>query len=285
MQTKSGERHQTSNQPLLSVCRSRKSLRRGARTQERESIQCGLFPFIQSLVSVIVGVPENNNENSLSPTNPSVTESCSVALTQISPKMVNYGKRHRASNPSMAIKDGSPEAECHDSIMEIVPDVFIARTTVPFHPSLQITRTMAIIRHEDELTLVNPVRLTARLEEDLKRLGRIRCLLRLGIFHGRDDAYYKKKFGAELWAPRLAHEYIYQEPPIDKTLMEDGDALPFPDTKLRLIGGEGATGGSEASLRIDRDGVRVVLSCDGLPHAGDDQPAFFRFRGIALAPQ
>lgn len=71
---------------------------------------------------------------------------------------------------------------------------------------LQTSRTMLVVRDGERLTLVN----TVRLDEDglraLDALGAVRDLVRLGAFHGRDDPFYRERYGASLWAvPGTAH--------------------------------------------------------------------------------
>ena len=50
----------------------------------------------------------------------------------------------------------------HDPIEEIQPDVFMVRGEIKMNALMTITRNMAIVRHEGELTLVDPIRLYVR---------------------------------------------------------------------------------------------------------------------------
>ena len=62
------------------------------------------------------------------------------------------------------------------------------------------SRNMTIIRDEESLTLVNSVRLGTDGLRQLERLGKVDSVIRLAGFHGMDDAFYKKRYGAEVYA-------------------------------------------------------------------------------------
>ena len=49
----------------------------------------------------------------------------------------------------------------HDSIEEIQSDVFMVRGSIKMNALMTITRNMAIVRHQGDLTLVDPIRLSA----------------------------------------------------------------------------------------------------------------------------
>jgi hypothetical protein len=55
---------------------------------------------------------------------------------------------------------------------------------------IQTSRNMVIIRKGNELTLVNTVRLNAQELKTLDSLGKVVHIVRIGTFHGRDDAFY-----------------------------------------------------------------------------------------------
>lgn len=51
-----------------------------------------------------------------------------------------------------------PSAQPHDLIAEIARDLFIVRGTVPMNALTSISRNMAVLRHEGELSLIDPIR-------------------------------------------------------------------------------------------------------------------------------
>ena len=60
------------------------------------------------------------------------------------------------------------QAVCpHDSIEQIADEVFMVRGSVKLNPLLRLSRNMATVRHDGELTLINPLRLS---ETGLSRL-------------------------------------------------------------------------------------------------------------------
>ena len=64
-----------------------------------------------------------------------------------------------------------PASTPHDPIEEILPDVFMVRGSVRMNPLVTITRNMAIVRHEGELSLIDPIRLDEAGEGQLRELG------------------------------------------------------------------------------------------------------------------
>ncbi len=155
-----------------------------------------------------------------------------------------------------------PPPQPHDPIEEIASDLFMVRGSIRMNALMRITRNMAIVRHRGELSLVNPIRLDAEGERQLRELGEVKRILRLGPLHGLDDAYYVERFGAELWAP--GESRAYPEPKLDQLLAPERP-LPFPEAELFPF--EGALQ-PESALLIHRD-PGVLLSCDAIQHYGD----------------
>jgi hypothetical protein len=150
----------------------------------------------------------------------------------------------------------------HDPIEEIAPDLFMVRGSIRLNRLMRITRNMAIVRHEGELSLVNPIRLDEEGERALRDLGEVKRLLRLGALHGIDDRYYSECLGAELWAQ--AESETHPEPKIAQRLAADR-ALPFPDAELFEFRG---TTQPECALLVRR-APGVLLTCDAIQHYGD----------------
>ena len=150
----------------------------------------------------------------------------------------------------------------HDPIEEIGPDLFMVRGSVQLNPLMRITRNMAVVRHQGELSLVNPIRLDEAGEQQLRSLGEVARILRTGPLHGLDDPYYVDHFGAELWTPGPSE--TYPEPKADHTLSEGGP-LPFPGARAFAFRG---TKQAECALLLERD-PGVLLTCDAVQHYGD----------------
>jgi hypothetical protein len=152
----------------------------------------------------------------------------------------------------------------HDSIEEIFSDIYMVRGSIQLNPFVRISRNMAVIRHESELTLIDPIRLDEKNEEQLCTLGEIKRILRLGPFHGADDRYYVDRFETELWAPGLSE--AYPDPAPDRIIDPD-TPLPLPDARLFRFEG---TMQPECALLIERDGG-LLLTCDAIQHYGDNR--------------
>src|SRR5262245_30842796 len=97
----------------------------------------------------------------------------------------------------------------HGSLRELFPDLFFVIGTNKVHHAgvdLQTSRTMLVVREAGVLTLINTVRLDPSGLEALEALGKVQHVLRLGAFHGRDDPFYRDRYGAQLWAlPGSSH--------------------------------------------------------------------------------
>ena len=150
----------------------------------------------------------------------------------------------------------------HDAIEEIQPDVFMVRGSIKLNPFLRITRNMAIIRHAGELTLVDPIRLSAAEEKKLDALGAVKQILRLGPMHRVDDAYYLDRYQAALWAPGPAD---LQPEPKPHLSVDAGTPLPFPDAELFCFEGMKQ---HEAALLLRR-GPGLLITCDAIQNYGD----------------
>ncbi len=150
----------------------------------------------------------------------------------------------------------------HDPIEPIADDVFMARGSVRLNAIMRITRNMAIIRHGHELTLVNPIRLDDAGEAQLRGLGEVKRIIRLGCFHGLDDPYYVATFKAEFWSQTGGTTYT--EPAIDHELTESTE-LPFPDAELFCFE---RTKEPESMLLLKKAGG-ILFTCDAIQHYGD----------------
>ena len=148
----------------------------------------------------------------------------------------------------------------HGELVEVLPDLFYVIGTNKTHHAgvdLQTSRTMVVVRQDDGLRLVNSVRLDDVGLQKLEALGPIAHVVRLGAFHGRDDPFYRDRYGAKLWAlPGSVHADGRQA---DFELAAQG-ALPFGDAQLLVF--ESAKH-PEAALLLRRDGG-VLLTCDAI---------------------
>ena len=150
----------------------------------------------------------------------------------------------------------------HDPIEQIADDIFMARGSVKLNPVLRISRNMAIVRHDGELTLINPLRMNDAELSRLDALGTVKHVVRMGAFHGQDDPFYMDRYQPRFWSQ--AGGTTHTEPAIDEEI-DDRTTLPFPDGKVRCFRG---TKQPEAVILIAR-GKGLLLTTDGIQHYGD----------------
>lgn len=149
----------------------------------------------------------------------------------------------------------------HGDIEEIADGVFWVRGSTIMGPGLRITRNMTVVRDGDTLTVLSAVRLSSDGEAELDRLGKVRHVVKLGRFHGMDDAYYLDRYGASYWAlPDGARE---EDPTPTETLA--ADHLPIGDAELFEFRG---TKAPEAALLVKRAGG-ILVTCDAVQHWPD----------------
>lgn len=150
----------------------------------------------------------------------------------------------------------------HGNVEEIQEDVFMLRGSIKMNPVVRITRNMAIIRNGNELSLINPVRVSLEVEAQLHALGKVTNIIRLGAFHGIDDPYYVDKFDARLWSQPGGTTYT--KPEIDQEL-NASTQLPFSNGQIFEFEGVAQP---ECALLLNR-GKGLLLTCDAIQNYGD----------------
>jgi hypothetical protein len=156
--------------------------------------------------------------------------------------------------------DQFPSALPHGELEEIFPDVFFitgTMKTVLMGADWHFSRNMTVVRDGDTLTLINTVRLNDAGLLKLEGLGRVANIVKIGWMHGQDDAFYKSRYGAVLWAiPGMQHAHGLAT---DKELILGGD-MPFDGCSVFSFR---TTKQPEGILRIDRAGG-ILVSSDSL---------------------
>jgi len=97
------------------------------------------------------------------------------------------------------MKERYAPAYKHEPIKLLLEGVYWVHGSVKMAPFMYMNRNMMIIKEADELYLINPIRLNEKEEHNLKAMGKIKAIIRLGDFHGLDDQYYVDTFGCEFW--------------------------------------------------------------------------------------
>ncbi len=142
----------------------------------------------------------------------------------------------------------------HSEIKEIFPDIFyVTGTNITTFESteLQHSRNMIIIREHGKLSLINTVRLTETGLTALTTLGKVENIIRIGAFHGRDDAFYCDRYLGKLWAlPSMQHDIA----------LAPNSALPFSDCSLFIFE---SSKHPEAILHSAKEGG-ILITCDSI---------------------
>lgn len=158
----------------------------------------------------------------------------------------------------------------HDDLREIFPGVFFVQGTGKLTPpatpfTMAFSRNMVVIREANEdLTLVNSVRLDEEGLKELEKLGDIKHTIRIAGVHGMDDAFYKDKYGATVWS--VTKNYFegvvdHEATPYmvaDRVLTMD-TKLPIEDASVHIIDSSKIP---EGFVLLKRDGDNILIAGD-----------------------
>jgi hypothetical protein len=158
-----------------------------------------------------------------------------------------------------------PPADFHLPLRECFPGVWLASSRIgmriPLGLRITFSRNMVAVLTDEGWVLLNPVRLGTEGEAELLARGPIRHAVRLGTFHGRDDAYYAERFGAQFWS--VPGKCAHPVPDGSRTLAEDG-ALPIPGASVLLYSGLLA----EGAVHLPQH--RLLVTCDSVQNYDND---------------
>lgn len=148
----------------------------------------------------------------------------------------------------------------HSEIKEIFPNIFfVTGTNITHHDNveLQHSRNMIIIRDNGKLSLINTVRLDDQGLAVLDTLGEVNNVIRIGAFHGRDDAFYLDRYHAKLWA--LKEMKDANKRVTDMQLVPNGQ-MPVPDCSIFIFE---TSKHPEGILHIAQHGG-ILITCDSI---------------------
>lgn len=158
----------------------------------------------------------------------------------------------------------------HGEIREIFPDIFlVTATNITQYQGvdLQHSRNMVIIREHDCLSLINTVQLSEDGLTTLETLGSVKNIIRIGAFHGRDDHFYKQRYGAKLWALKgMQHEGNITT---DIELILDGQ-MPINDSSFFLFE---TSQHPEGIIHLNRENG-IIITCDSIKNWVTADPFF-----------
>ncbi|MFZ5476780.1 MAG: hypothetical protein ACOZNI_08405 [Myxococcota bacterium] len=168
-----------------------------------------------------------------------------------------------------------PPAHPHGALREVLPGVWFVTGTVAMAPGMRFSRNMTVVRDGERLVVINSVRLSEEGLKGLDALGKVTDVIRLAGFHGSDDAFYKERYGAKVWAIAGQRYTAGFDPDVPEVYFEADVAidastpLPLPDATIYLFG----TKPPEGMLLLAREGG-VVVSGDCLQHWAATDPYF-----------
>jgi hypothetical protein len=149
----------------------------------------------------------------------------------------------------------------HGDLEEVLPEVFLVTgTSRPTFLGLswQYSRNMVVVRAGRSLTLINTVRLDDAGLTRLDALGRVTAVVRLGAFHGMDDAFYLSR------SPDARYFGLAGAPPegarAPDVFLEEGAEGPLPGMRIFRFATSAVP---EALLWMPAHGG-VLISCDAL---------------------
>jgi hypothetical protein len=163
-------------------------------------------------------------------------------------------------------------ASPHGAFEEVFDGIWFIRGGVkmPMKVPMKMGRAMTVVRGGDGgLTLFNTMRLSEPGLKQLESFGPVRHVIRLAGFHGRDDGFYRDRYGAKVYAIKgqryvrgmsMAAEHDdYMHPDVQ---LSAEDTLPIEDASLRIIH---SSDPPEAICRLDREGG-ILIAGDALQH-------------------
>ena len=174
-----------------------------------------------------------------------------------------------------------PPALAHGALSEVLPNIFFVTGTMSMPRPLPVTfsRNMSVVREGKRLILVNSVRLDEVGLRALDALGTVTDVVRVAGYHGRDDPFYKERYGAKVWVVK-GQRYVsgfdasaaetYLTPDVE---VDVNSALPIPNARMYLVG----SNAPEGLLLLERDGG-VLIAGDSLQNWQRTDP-FFNLAG------
>lgn len=173
-----------------------------------------------------------------------------------------------------------PAATRHGELEELFDDVFFVMGSVrmPGPLPMLFSRNMVVLRDGESLTLVHSLRLDDAGLRKLDKLGKVEHVVRLAGFHGKDDPFYKDRYGAKVWAVE-GNTYArgFDNPKVEAA---DGyfqpDVYMNEDTELPVAGAQLVTlpcVTGEGVLLLPRDGG-ILITGDALQNWASADPYF-----------
>lgn len=150
----------------------------------------------------------------------------------------------------------------HGEIIKEFESIYVVRgsnITYFENRKIQHSRNMTIIESNGDLALVNTVRLNEDGLRELDELGRVRHVISIGAFHGRDDRFYLDRYNACLWTVHLKGQDSNRYYPTTQYL-KDADKLPIKNAHFFKFKNAAPP---EGFLYINNN-EGIIISCDSI---------------------
>lgn len=154
-----------------------------------------------------------------------------------------------------------PPAYPHDEIASLYPNVYLLHGSIKMGPGMRMNRNMIILKNGDELVLINPVRMSNEGLSKLDSLGTVKHILRLGDFHGLDDAFYIDRYNCQFWAQDGQSTYQTPKP---TNLISAAVESPVPNSEFFIF--ESAEYPEAALLMSDH---KLLITTDSVQYHAD----------------
>jgi hypothetical protein len=125
----------------------------------------------------------------------------------------------------------------HGELTQVLDNVYVVHGSFNLGAGMRIGRTMTIVKSGDnDLTIISSIRVNESTEEEIKKLGTVKHLVRLAHGHGVDDAYYVKTFQPITYWSLEGMKTYGSIPKAEKFLTEEEDGEgPIPGMKVILF--------------------------------------------------
>lgn len=153
------------------------------------------------------------------------------------------------------------KAQPHGEIKQVFNNIFIVTGTNQIHHdgiNLQFSRNMIIVRENNTLTLINTVRLNDEGLAALNNLGKVINVVRIGAFHGYDDAFYLDHYKATFWAIKGMTHQSGRQTDVE---LEPNGLMPFSHCTLFNFT---TTAHHEGILLIQHTEGNILVTCDSV---------------------
>jgi hypothetical protein len=155
----------------------------------------------------------------------------------------------------------SAPAYPHGEFIKLYDSVYLLRGSIKMGPGMRMNRNMVVLKENDVLTLINPVRMNEQGLVSLDALGLVKRIVRLGDFHGLDDAFYLARYECEFWAQEGQGTY---HSPTPSTIITPSTLSPVNDSEFFIFN---SAKYPEAALLMHKH--KLLITTDSIQYHSD----------------